>query len=239
MWLKKTVAVIIPVAKNAISIFNVIQELDATGHVDEIMVVDNGVDVDTLKQIKKTHARFVKLKKYGFGRAIKAGIKSTKADLIVITEPSGAFKAEDISKLLSYSDDFDTVFGSRTHVPLISKGSGMTFSRRLVDDLFGKMISVLFLSSNLTDVGCTLRLTNRKGWKSVAKECKSSNEIFLTQWLIAAAKNKVRFIETPVNFAAPKIPQKNDSFLYLAIRGLIIFYYIFKARFICITSKSD
>lgn len=239
MWLKKTVAAVIPAAKNKNSIFNVIQDLDGTGYVDEIIVVDNGVDVGTLKQIEKTHARFVKLKKYGFGRAVKTGIKSTKADLIVITEPSGTFKAKDISKMLSYSEDFDTVFGSRTHIPLISKGSGMTFSRRLVDDIFGKMISILFLSSNLTDVGCTLRLTNRKGWKSVVKECKSSNEIFLTQWLIAAAKNKVRFIEIPVNFTAPKTSLKNDGFSYLAMRGLLIFFYIFKTWLIYITSKTD
>lgn len=237
MWLKKTVAAVIPAARNKSSIFNVIQELDATGYVDEIVVVDNGVDVETLKQIEKTRARFVKQKKYGVGRAIKAGIKSTRADLIIITEPSGTFKGKDISKLLSYSEDFDTVFGSRTHVPLIGKGSGMTFLRRLVDDLFGKMISILFLSSNLTDVGCTFRLTNRKGWKRVAKECKSSSEILLTEWLVAAAKNKVRFAEIPVNFIAPKATIEKDKFPYLAIRGLLIFYCIFKTWIIHITSK--
>ena len=144
MWLKKTVAAVIPAAANKDMIFNVIQELDATSYVDEVIAVDNGVDAETLSQIKKTRARFVKQKKYGFGRAIKTGIKSTKADLIIITEPTGTFKGEDISKLLSYSEDFDCVFGSRTHIPLIAKGSGMTFLRRIVDDIFGKIISILF-----------------------------------------------------------------------------------------------
>lgn len=232
MWQKETVAAVIPAGKNKDSIFNVIQELDGTGYVDEIIVVDNGVDNETLKQINKTRARFVKQKKYGVGRAIKTGIKKTKANLIIITEPNGTFKGEDIAKLLSFSEDFDTVLGSRTHIPLIGKGSGMTFSRRLVDDLFGKMISILFLSSNLTDVGCTFRLTNRKGWRSVAKDCKSDSEIFLTQWLIAAAKNKVRFIEIPVNFIAPKVPTEKDNFFYLAKRGLLVFFYIIGTWFI-------
>jgi glycosyltransferase involved in cell wall biosynthesis len=239
MWLKKTVAAIIPASRNKNSIFTVIQELDATGYIDEVLVVDNGVDVETHKQIKKTRARFVKQKKYDVGRAIKTGIKSTKADLIVITEPDGSFKGEDVFKLLSYSSDFDTVFGSRTHVPLIGKSSGMTFLRRLVDDLFGKMISILFLSSNLTDVGCTFRLTNRKGYKSVIGECKSSSEIFLAQWLVAAAKNKVRFIEIPVNFTASKETGTKDSFPYLAIRGLCIFSLILKVWFSHTTSKPD
>jgi glycosyltransferase involved in cell wall biosynthesis len=237
MWLKETVAAVIPAARNKDSIFNVIQELDATGYVDEIVVVDNGVDVETLKQIEKTRARFVKQKKYGFGKAIRTGIKSTKASLIIITEPDGAFKGKDISKLLSYSEDFDTVFGSRTHMPLIGEGSGMTFLRRLVDDLFGKMISILFLSSNLTDVGCAFRLTNRKGWRSVAKECQSSGEIFLTEWLIAAAKNKVRFIEIPVNFTAPKVVTEKDKFSYLALRALLIFYCLAKTWLIHTISR--
>jgi len=226
MWLKKTVAVVLPAGKNSRSIFNVIQELDATSYVDEIVVVDNGVDAETLSQVKKTRARFVKQKKRGVGRAIRTGIKNTKAGLIIVTEPNGTFKAEDIFKLLSYSEDFDIVFGTRTHVPLIAKGSGMTFLRRLIDDLFGKIISILFLSSNLTDVGCTLRLTNRKGWRKVVRECHSNGEIMLTQWLIAAAEKKVRFIEIPVNFIAAKTPSQNDSFIKLATRGLKVFYCI-------------
>lgn len=230
MWLKKTVSVIIPVARKEKSIFNVIQELDTTGYIDEIVVVNWDSDSETLKQIERTRARLVKQNKNGVGRAIKTGIKSTKADILVIAEPSGSFRGDDVSKLLSYSENFDTVFGSRTHVPLIGKGSGMTFLRRLTDDLFGKMISLFFLSSNITDVGCTFRLTNRKGWNAVSRELTSDDELFLTQWLIAAAKNKVRFIEIPVNFTAPETSPKKDGFLYLAIRGLRIFYLFFKMR---------
>ena len=228
MWLKKTVAVVIPVARNNNSIFSVIQELDATGYTDEIIVVDIGADEETFKQIDKTRARIVKQKIGGVGRAIRTGIKSTKADLIIISEADGTFKGKDISKLLSYSEDFDTVFGSRTHIPLADKGSGMTLLRRLVEDLFAKIICVLFLSSNLTDVGCTFRLTNHRGWRSVAGECKRNDEIFFTQWLIAAAKNKVRFIEVPVSYSASRAVTKKDNFYHLTVRAIAIFYLIFK-----------
>lgn len=107
----------------------------------------------------------------------------------------------------------------------------MTLLRRLVEDLFAKIICVLFLSSNLTDVGCTFRLTNRKGWQKVAKECNDNNEIFLTQWLITAAKNKVRFIEVPVSYSAPKTITDNDNFYHLTLRALKIIYLIFKSYF--------
>jgi len=231
MWIKKTVSVVIPAQKKESSIFKVISELDATGSVDEIIVVGFNLDTETLKDIERTRARLVMQNKAGIGRAIKVGIKNTKADLLIITEPNGSFRGDDISKFLSYSEDFDTVFGSRTHVSLIGKGSGMTFLRRLIDDLFGKMISIFFLSSNLTDVGCTFRLTNRKGWTAVAKSVTSDDELFLTQWLIAAAKKRVRFIEIPVNFTASKASRKKDNFLYLAVRALRIFYLFLKMRF--------
>ena len=237
MWLKKTVAVVIPAGRNKKSIFGVIQDVDATGYVDEIIVTDNGADIDTFKMAEKTRAKFVKQNKYGLGKAIKKGIKETKADLIIITEPDGSFKGKDISKLLSYSEDFDTVFGSRTNTPLIGRGSGMTFTRRFINDLFGKAISILFLSSNLTDVRCSMRLTNQKGWKKVVRESKSDDDIFLTEWLIAAAKNRVRFIEIPVNYTAPKTKDETNTFPYLAIRGLHIFYLIIKTWVVNLISK--
>lgn len=237
MWLKKTVAAVIPASADKNSIFSVIQELDATGYLDEVIVVDNGVDSETLKQIKKTRARFLKQKKYGLGRAIKAGIKKTKADLVIITDSRGTFKGGDIAKLLSYSEDFDIVFGSRTHASLVSKGSGMTLWRRLMNDLLGKMISILFLSSNLTDVRCSLRLTNRKGWRRVVRECYSDSDIFLTEWLTMAAKNKVKFIEIPVNFTAPKAAVGKENLSYLIMRGLFIFWYILKTWLIYLISK--
>jgi len=229
MYFKKTVAVIIPVTKNKDSVFRVIQDIDATGYPDEITAVDAGADKATLEEIKRTRAKIVFQKKSGVGRAIRAGIRSTRADLIVVTEPNGTFRGKDLAKLLAYSEDFDTVFGSRTHVPLIGKGSGMTLFRRLVDDFFAKLIVLIFGSSNLTDVGCTFRLTNRKGWRKVAGECKRNDEIFLTQWLIAAAKNKVRFIEVPVNFAAPKESVAKRALFYLFKRATLIFSYILKA----------
>ncbi len=228
MWLKKTVAVVIGITKKQDSIFNIIQEIDSTGHIDEILVIGNSVSENTLKQIQKTRARFIKINKKGLGRSIKTGLDRTKADLVIVTDSKGTFKGKDISKLLSYSQDFDTVFGSRTHVSLIRKDSGMNFVRRIVDDIFGKIISILFLSSNLTDVGCSFRLTNKKGWKKVKKECKSNSDLFLTEWLIMAAKNKVRFIEIPVNFTAPKLGLSNNNFFYLTFKAIVILFLILK-----------
>lgn len=228
MWGRKTVTVIIPDFGEKGSLFDVIQDFDSTGYVDEIIVIGNDESIAAKNAIRKTRASYITQSRSGFGAAIREGVNKTKADLVIITEPNGSFKGKDILKLLSYSDDFDTVFGSRTHLPLIQKGSGMNFARRVVDDIFGKLISFLFLSSPLTDVGCTLRLTNRKGWKKVYKECGKDDEMFLTEWLVTAVKNKVRFIEIPVHFSMPRKPYHPNSFFFYSKRGIQIFFYIWK-----------
>lgn len=229
MWNNKTVAVIFPTFKERRSIKNVIQEFDATGYVDEIIVVDNNAEEGTKEEVKKTRARLIKEPRQGYGAAIKTGIKSTSADLLIIAEPDGTFCGKDVVKFLSYSDDFDTVFGSRTHVPLIGKNAGMTFIRRILDVLLGKLINVLFLSPPLTDVGCTYRLTSRKGWQKVAKEAKTDSALFATEWLLIAAKNKVKFIEIPVNFRA-RVGNSSltASFYDRAKWGVNIFFFILK-----------
>jgi glycosyltransferase involved in cell wall biosynthesis len=227
MYLKKTVAVIIPVSDEKNLILPAIQELDATSYPDEIIVVDRGATAETIQLISKTRAKIVSRKGAGIGAAVKSGIKNTKADLIIVTAADGSFRGQDIIKLLSYSDEFDMVFGSRTHVPLlIGKNSGMTFLRRLLDDIFGKMISIIFLSSNITDVGCTFRLTNRKALSRIMNDCKSGDEFFFIEWLISAAKNKVRFVEVPVNFNASKGYSNKNKFIYLAVRAIKILFLI-------------
>lgn len=232
MWGKKTVAVIIPSREENRTIFDVIQDFDSTGYVDEILVVSDNPNPIIEEQIKNTRAKFIKQKISGFGAAVKTGFSSTNADLLILTEANRTYKGKDILKLLSYSDDFDVVFGTRTHLPLIQKGSGMNLTRRIVDGFLGRLVSVLFLSSTLSDIGCPVRLTNKKGWKKVSEECKSNDELFLAQWLIAAAKNKVRFIEIPVNFNASSASKLKRHYFYYTIKLIKISFCIFKAWFL-------
>lgn len=238
MWGQKTVAVIFPTYREKKSIFKAIQEFDSTSYVDEIIVVDNNAERGTRSEVKKTRAILITEKHQGLGQAIRAGIKNSHADLIIIAEPDGTFDGKDIAKLLAYSDDFDTVFGTRTHYSLIDKNSDMVFMRRILDFVFGRLINILFLSSRLTDVGCILRLTNKKGWEKVAAECQAKGAIFITEWMLVAAKNKVKFIEIPVNFRS-RVGRSSvtATFIDQAGWGVLIFFYIWKVWFYKVLGK--
>lgn len=228
MWGKKTVSVIIPVSNEIGSIVDVIRDFDSTGYVDEILLVSDALNSTLEDKIKNTRAKLIRQDVFGLGASLKKGFSSTKADLLIVTEANKTYKGKDVLKLLSYSEDFDVVFGTRTHLPLIQKGSGMNFIRRAVDGFLGRLVSVLFLSSTISDIGCPVRLTNRKGWKMIFSECKSNGELFLTQWLVAVAKNKVRFIEIPVNFSASSDSKLKKTFFYYATKGFVIFFYILR-----------
>lgn len=202
MWNKKKVAVVFATYKEKNSVRHAIQEFDECGYVDEIIVVENNAEPGTEEEVKKTRAKLFHEPRQGFGYAIRTGLKKTKADLMIVVEPDGSFDGRDVVKLLAYSDDFDTVFGSRTHLPLIQKDSDMTFIKRYGDVLLGKLVTLLFNCSPLTDMGCALRITTRKGWNKVKSECRGADNIFSTEWVCVAAKNKVKFMEIPINFRA-------------------------------------
>lgn len=202
MWKGKSVGVVIPTYREKNSVFNAIKSFDSSGFVDEIIVVDNNAEKGTMEQVLKTRAKLIVEKKQGYGNAIRKGIRASKSHFIIIAEPDGSFDGRDVTKLLAYSDDFEMVFGSRTHVPLVHKGSDMTLYKRIGDVLLGKLVTFLFLCPPLTDLGCTLRITTRKGWKAIEGECEGNDGIFATEWVLAAAKNKVKFMEIPINYKA-------------------------------------
>lgn len=202
MWKKKKVALVLATYKEKDSIYQAIKDFKASGFIDEIIVVENNAELGTEEEVKKTRARLFHEKRQGFGYAIRKGMNKTKADLIIISEPDGTYAGRDVIKFLAYSDDFEMVFGSRTHLPLVQKDSDMTFVKRYGDVLLGKLTTLLFNCSPLTDMGCAYRITTRKTWGKIKNECWGADNIFSTEWVCAAAKNKIKFMEIPVNFQA-------------------------------------
>lgn len=229
MWKRKTVAVVFPTTRVKSSILESLLEFDSTGYVDEIIVVDNNLSKSFKEEVSKTRAKYITERKSGHGSAIKTGLNSSKADIMIVAEPDGTFDGKDVSKLLSYAEDFDLVFGSRTHVSLIENGSEMTFARRLVNAIFGKFVTYLYLCPPVSDVGCVLRATNQKAWRKILANCKSDGNIFITEWLLSAAMQRVRYIDIPVNFRAKRDKAYMETnIISQAIWAIAILYYIIK-----------
>lgn len=205
MYKNKKVSIVIPTYNEAESIREVINGFFATGFVDEIIVVDNNALGNTAEEIKKTKARHVEEKEnQGYGHALMRGMKEATGDLVVMCEADGTFQSKDIEKLLSYSDEFDVVLGTRTSRAAIWSGAFMPFPVRFANWLWAKFIEVLFNGPVLTDVGCTYKLISRKVLEKIKPLFKLSNGDgkFSPELMIWLLKSDVSLIEIPVIFKA-------------------------------------
>ncbi len=201
MYKNKRVSVVIPTYNEALSIREVIDGFFATGLVDEVIAVDNNALGDTAEQIRLTKATYVKEAEHqGYGHAIMRGLKEATGDLIAVTEADGTFLPKDIEKLLSYSDEFDVVFGTRTSRAAIWSGAFMPFPVRFGNWFWAKVIEVLFNGPVLTDVGCTYKLIDREALQSILKlfPLSKGDGTFNPELMIWLLARDLEIIEVPL-----------------------------------------
>lgn len=234
MYKNKKISVVIPTYNEAESIKHVVEGFFATGLVDEVVVVDNNALGNTKEEVEKTKARLVHEKKQGYGNALMRGMLEAKGDIIVMTEADGTFLPKDIEKLLSYSEEFEAVLGTRTSRSAIWSGAFMPFPVRFGNWLWAKVIEVLFNGPVLTDVGCTYKLLSRNAFEKIKPlfplshgDGKFSPEIMI--WLI---KKNISLIEVPVIYKERIGKSMYTGSVYKAAKlGLKMLPLIFKYRF--------
>lgn len=200
MWNDKEVTVVLMTYAERDSIRDVIERFFATGLVDEVLVVDNNSQPGTRGEVAKTAARLVVEPRQGYGHATRRGLQEARGELIVLAEPDGTFRPEDISKLLVYSDECDVVFGTRTTRELIWAGANMEFFLRWGNWAVAKLIEVLFNTSHLSDVGCTYRLLRRDIARKIAADMRVGGNHAGVEIMLLAILSGARFVEVPVNY---------------------------------------
>lgn len=200
MWQGKKISVILPTYNEKRSIARAIGDFEKLGIIDEIIVVNNNAVEGTSKEVAKTKAMEIYEKKQGYGAAIIKGIKQAKGSLVAVCEPDGTFVAKDIYKLLSYTPDFDFIVGTRTTQTLIWEGANMGFFLKWGNYLVGKFVEFLYNTTQLTDAGCTFRLIKKQELKKIQKKFKCTGNSFGLEMIILAIKNKISFIQIPVNY---------------------------------------
>lgn len=177
-----------------------INDFFATGVVDEIIAVDNNSAKGTKEEILKTKAKYFHEPKQGMGYGYQRAMKEATGEIIITTEVDGTYSAKDIFKLLAYSDDFDVVCGTRTTSILIREGANMGFAMKWANWFFAKIIEFSYNTTTLTDVGCFYRLIKRKSYNKIKKYEMYGKHYFLPDWMLYMIRNKINFIEIPVNF---------------------------------------
>jgi len=200
MWKDKDVSVVLMTYAERDSIRDVIERFFATGYVDEVLVVDNNAQLGTKEEVGKTAARLVEEPTQGYGHATRRGLLEARGELIVVAEPDGTFRPEDITKLLVYSDECDVVFGTRTTRELIWAGANMEFFLRWGNWAVAKLIEALYNTSHLSDVGCTYRLLRRDIARDIAATMEVGGNHAGVEVMLLTIVSGARFVEVPVNY---------------------------------------
>jgi hypothetical protein len=200
MWDKKTVSVVLPTLNEKDSIRNHIDALFETGVVDEVVVINNNAVQGTSFEVAKTRAREVKEPRQGYGYSVRRGLEEAIGDLVILSEPDGTFVARDIFKLLAFEDDFDVVLGSRTIQGFIWRGANMGFFLRTGNWSVAKLIQVLFNTTSLSDVGCTMRLISRWALDTILPSCTVGGSHFSVEFILNSLLSGFRLVQIPVNY---------------------------------------
>ncbi len=208
------------------SIRAAILDFAATGVVDEIVVINNNAAEGTSEEVaaaiatapSETIVREVREYRQGYGFAIQRGLREATGDYLVVSEPDGTFLGRDTFKLLAYVEDFDVVYGSRTARTFIWRGANMGALLRWGNWGVAKMMEFLFNSTNLTDVGCTMRLIRRDALARMANEFTIGGSAFGPEMMVLSLLHGLRVIQIPVNY----LPRVGESSVTGDVRKAIM-----------------
>lgn len=200
MWKGKSVSVVLPTYNEAESIRAAIVEFERTLVVDEIIVVNNNAAEGTSENVAETSAREVHEPVQGYGAAIQRGFREARGDLVIVSEPDGTFRGDDVFKLLAYAQDFEVVYGSRTCKELIWVGANMGLFLKWGNWAVAKLMEFLFNTTSLTDVGCTMRCIRRDALEKIRPFFTVDGSFFGPEMMLLTTLQEMRVIQVPVNY---------------------------------------
>jgi glycosyltransferase involved in cell wall biosynthesis len=237
-WRGRRISVVFPTYNERGSIRLAIVDFASTGVIDEIIVVNNNAAPGTSEEVAagmegvpdSLVVREVHEYRQGYGFAIRRGLREAAGDYIVVSEPDGTFLGRDTFKLLAYVDDFDVVYGSRTARTFIWRGANMGALLRWGNWSVAKLMEFLFNSTNLTDVGCTMRLLRREAVEALLPEFTVGGSAFGPEMMLLSLLHGLRIIQIPVNYL-PRVGESSVTgdlrkafWLGLRMIGLVLRY---------------
>ncbi|MFI5260378.1 MAG: glycosyltransferase family 2 protein [Candidatus Paceibacteria bacterium] len=204
MYLGKKISIVFPVYNEHENIRAAIQEFFRHPAVDEIIAVDNNSTDGSAAEIKLTSAKYVKESTQGYGAALRRGMREATGDCIVTCEPDGTFRADDLDRLLVYSQDYDVVLGTRTsRNPVWSggdPGANMYFSLRVGNWAVAKLLEYLFNGPSFTDVGCSYKLIHRFAYEEIKDSFTVNGNWFSPEYMIRVLQHHLSVVEIPVQY---------------------------------------
>ncbi len=208
MFNQHPVHVVIPAYNEEATIAEVVTDFRAEEFVDSVVVVDNNCKDQTNPLARNAGADVIQESAPGYGCAIRAGLDYAAgkgADILVIVEADGSFRASDLPKLLHYLSDCRMVLGTRTTRQMVQQGANMDKLLRWGNVTMAKLLELCWYlphEPRLTDVGCTYRALWRDTWATIKPGTTEAGPSFSPEMICEAYRRGLRVIEIPVAYGA-------------------------------------
>ncbi|MEM7306017.1 MAG: glycosyltransferase family 2 protein [Planctomycetota bacterium] len=240
MFEGKNVAVIVPAYNEEATIAEVVADFGDQELVDRVVVVDNNCRDRTAELAREKGGDVIEESAPGYGCAIRAGLDhavDSGADVLVITEADGSFRADDLPKLLHYLGDGQMVLGTRTTRQMVEQGANMTFLLRWGNVTMAKWLELCWYfphEPRLTDVGCSYRALWADTWRAMRAGTREAGPSFSPEMICEAYRQGMRVIEIPVHYGARLGGESkhSDGLLKVSKTAIGMFRTICRKRFL-------
>ena len=202
MYKGQKVSLVFPAYDEEENIAAAIKDFKSAKIVDEIIVVDNNSRDNTSNIANRNGARVFLEKNQGYGFALKRGMGEASGDLVILCEPDATFEAKDLPNLLSLSNRYDLVMGTRTNKQYIRNGANMGLFLRLGNISVAKIMQIIYGLNNVSDCGCTFRVFRKSIVKKILPLLSVGGSHFLPETVILTKLAGGRIAEIPIHYGA-------------------------------------
>lgn len=196
MYKDQKITVVIPCLNEEQGIEEVLKRMPA--FVDEVVVVDNGSTDRTSEVAKRYGAVVIREDVRGYGRSYKRGFANAKGDLIITLDGDHSYPVDALSYLIEAFLHLNADFLNASRFPVRDK-MAMSFKHKFGNFVLSLGMSILYFR--------WVRDSQSGMWvfrRSILEKMTliSDSMAFSEEIKIEALKNRVRFVEIPVQYSS-------------------------------------
>lgn len=162
----------------------------------EIIVVDNGSSDETLSLLQRVEDPIIRvhyLTSKGLGAALKQALIKAKYNWVIFDAIDLPFGFTDLDEAFKHWDDFDLIFGSKSHPDSTVRRA----LRRNLASFFHRLLLRILFNVKIKDTQGSLFI-KRSSLQPFLDYCDGGSAFFTTQIAIYASLFKLRILEIPV-----------------------------------------